>query len=40
LQQPGVPIAEAAYLADFNHMSYFSKCFREQFGVLPLEYAR
>lgn len=38
LQQPGVQISEAAYQSGFNHMSYFSKCFKEQFGVLPCDY--
>jgi signal transduction histidine kinase/DNA-binding response OmpR family regulator len=38
LRQPGIQVAEAAYGAGFNHMSYFSKCFKEQFGVLPSEY--
>jgi AraC-like DNA-binding protein len=40
LQQPGIQIAEAAYLSGFSHMSYFSKSFKEQFGVLPSEYAK
>ena len=40
LRQPGIQIAEAAYLSGFNHTSYFSKCFKEKFGVLPSAYVR
>jgi AraC-like DNA-binding protein len=40
LRQPGFQVAEAAYSSGFNHMSYFSKCFKEQFGVLPSEYVK
>ena len=39
LKQPGMKVAEAAYLSGFNHMSYFAKCFKEQFGVLPSDYS-
>ncbi|QHT70628.1 response regulator [Rhodocytophaga rosea] len=40
LGQPGLQIAEAAYLSGFSNMSYFSKSFREEFGLLPSEYVK
>ena len=32
-------ISEIAYASGFNSLSYFSKCFKKRFGLLPSEYA-
>jgi AraC-like DNA-binding protein len=40
LAQPNVQIAEAAYLSGFGHLSYFSKCFKEEFGLSPSDFSK
>ena len=40
LRRGGNLISEVCYNVGFNSPSYFAKCFKEKYGVLPAEYAR
>jgi len=39
LKKHSATVAEIAYDVEFSSPSYFSECFRKQFGKLPSEYA-
>ena len=40
LRQRTGSVAEIAYIVGFSSQAYFAKCFREQFGCSPREYAQ
>ena len=40
IQQKAAPITQIAYDVGFHNPSYFTACFRKEFGVPPLEYLK
>ncbi len=40
LETSDLSVKEIMYMTGFNTASYFSKCFKKQFGVLPSEYIK
>lgn len=38
LEKKGMNISEVAYLVGFSNPKYFTKCFKEEFGMTPTEY--
>lgn len=40
LEQSDLSVKEIMYMTGFNTASYFSKCFKNQYGILPSKYIR
>lgn len=40
LEKSDLSVKEVMYMTGFNTASYFSKCFKKQFGVIPSKYVR
>lgn len=38
LLKKGISISEVAYLVGFNNPKYFTRCFKEEFGMTPTDY--
>lgn len=39
-EQSDLPVKEIMYMTGFNTTSYFAKCFKKQFGIVPSKYVR
>jgi AraC-like DNA-binding protein len=39
IRQKADTIAQVGYAVGFNDQSYFTKCFKKQFGVTPTEFS-
>jgi AraC-like DNA-binding protein len=40
LVKTGRGVSETAFMSGFNDVKYFSKCFKQMFGVTPAEYKK
>lgn len=40
LEQTDLPIKQVIYMTGFSTPSYFSKCFKQQYGILPSEFVK
>ena len=39
-EKSDLSVKEIMYMTGFNTASYFAKCFKKQFGVIPSEYVK